>query len=132
MTKPTNQEIFDKALFGIRQQNYAQSSKFSTCVYRGNNGTKCAVGHCIDDETAKKWDTFSDSSIQQVFQIDEEGFMKIFDESQIELLAALQYCHDCFLDVCISGSGEESFENHMKLLAQQFNLVYTPITETNL
>lgn len=40
----TAQELYDRALFGIRRQEY------ESCRYRGDNGLKCTLGHAIDDE----------------------------------------------------------------------------------
>lgn len=132
MTKLSNQEIFDKALFGIRQQNYEQSANGESCAYRGNNGTKCAVGHCIDDATAERWDSFEGgSSIRSVSKRDHEGFRNVFDAEQLELLCLLQACHDNTLDDFSFAPGSARFEQEMKNIARQFNLVYTPVNETN-
>lgn len=131
MTKLTNQEIFNKALFGIREQNYEQSGKDDSCAYRGKNGTKCAVGHCIDDATAERWDGFFDSSIRSIFHHSPEEYSKVFDNEQLPLLAALQAVHDTTLDLLSFAFGQAEFEQEMKNIAQQFNLVYTPVNETN-
>lgn len=54
----TNQQAFDKALFGIRAQGYKASVGVrkdlpklkGPCLYRGLDGLKCGVGHMIPDE----------------------------------------------------------------------------------
>lgn len=130
MAKLSNQEIFNKALFGIREQNYEQSANGESCAYRGKNGTKCAVGHCIDDATAERWDSFGESSIGMVYSFDKEGFSNVFDVKQLLLLERLQYCHDSTLDGAAFSFGPGAFEQGMKNIARQFNLVYTPVNET--
>lgn len=130
MTKLTNQEIFNKALFGIRQQNYEQSDNGDSCAYRGNNGTKCAVGHCIDDTTAERWDSFDGSGISNIQLKHFEDYNQFFDVEQLPLLQNLQACHDNYLGVS-RWNGSLKFEQEMKNIAQQFNLVYTPVNETN-
>lgn len=46
----SKQEIYNNALFGIRGQNYARSATVGgRCVYRGDRGLKCALGHSIPD-----------------------------------------------------------------------------------
>ena len=97
MTQLTNQEIFDKALFGIRAQNYQRSVYDYSCRYRGENGTKCAVGHCIDDETAAVWDKLTDTTISGIavnVKI-RESFEKFFNLEQIKFLMQLQRATRC-------------------------------------
>lgn len=128
----TNQEIFDKALFGIRSQNYQQSlkvfGKFKNyaCAYRGENGTKCAVGHCISDKDANLWDSLyssAGSAIDDIFTLNETkgSYFKYFTEDQLEFLQKLQHIHDTQL----SGSG--NFELGMHELASEYQLNYKEI-----
>ncbi len=128
MTKLTSQEIFDKALFGIRGQDYKQSgSGFGDCKYRhtDENDTKlcCAVGHCIDDDIAETWDSnLSDTSIRKVFRYYPSTFNQFFDESQLPLLSDLQAAHDQALDY-----GSLQWEGEMVNIAKKYNLNYTPV-----
>lgn len=46
----TRQKIFDIAYLGLASQNWELSRTPQMCMYRGPNGTKCAIGHCIPDE----------------------------------------------------------------------------------
>jgi hypothetical protein len=129
----TAQQAYDKALFGIRQQNYEQSAKLNgSCAYRGEAGTKCAVGHCIDDETAIKWDkgvrgsySYVQFGIVSMFEYDKETYLKFFQESDVELLRELQGVHDC-IPITDRGNGRY-FESKMQELAEEYNLVYTPV-----
>ncbi len=126
-TKLTSQEIFDKALFGIRGQDYKQSGSPSECKYRytDENDTKlcCAVGHCIDDETAERWDSgLSDTSIENVFKLWPSTFNQFFDESQLPLLSDLQHAHDGVLAL-----SSMKWEDFMAGIAKVYNLNYTPV-----
>lgn len=121
MTQLTNQEIFDKALSGIRGQNYQVSKKGDVCAYRGHDGLKCAVGHCIDDETAKVWDNLEfDTSIDSILIRDAKTFSDYFTSEQIEFLKALQMAHDTiYTPTCL--------EDEMQEIADKYDLVYTPV-----
>lgn len=122
----TNQEIFDKALFGIRSQNYTLSMKTGgTCAYRGKNGNKCAIGHCITDQHAASWDNLStgdypSSSIRDVFWLKKNEYSLFFEDSQIDFLASLQDIHDLIID-------KDDFEKKMQNLASEYQLNYTEI-----
>lgn len=62
LTPLTRQEMFDKALFGIRKQGYRQSTSadvescgYKSCAYVGKEiGLHCAVGHCLTEEMKRK------------------------------------------------------------------------------
>jgi hypothetical protein len=128
MTQLTNQEIFDKALFGIREQGYEQSSRDYGCAYRGNGGLKCAVGHCIDDETANSWDSIvgHGTSIVSMERYRKAEYEKFFSVHQLNLLTELQRAHDGIWSV----NGAPSFEREMKRIAERWNLTYTETTQT--
>lgn len=55
------QAIFTKAYLGLKAQNFERSmatygnSTDARCAYRGENGMKCALGHCIPDEQYKPY-----------------------------------------------------------------------------
>lgn len=48
----TRQEIFDLAWNGLKAQGFKRSKVVGgpRCLYRSQNGLKCAIGHCIPDE----------------------------------------------------------------------------------
>lgn len=125
----TNQQIFDKALFGIRGQGYKKSAKGDACLYRSvqedGSTLACAVGHCIPDDVAALWDADgSDSSIGSIYRKYGEHFSKFFSEDSLPLLCQLQTAHDTILS-------PESFEIEMMDIAEAFGLVYTPPQEAS-
>ena len=54
----TNQEAFDIMVTHLRKQGCkSEDEQHETCLYRGPNGLKCAVGALIPDEEYKpEWD----------------------------------------------------------------------------
>lgn len=46
----TKQELFDKAVKGLKEQGFIQSMRGKQCAYRGYAGRKCLIGHLITDE----------------------------------------------------------------------------------
>lgn len=89
------QEIFDTVSVHLLTQNKKsqESSFYSSCLYRGPNGTKCAVGCLIKDE-------FYDSSLENYIAdsfcvINSLELSGIVISEEIEcLLVGLQNIHD--------------------------------------
>ena len=122
-----NQEIFDKALFGIRKQGYRKSANGEVCLYRSTqedgSTLACAVGHCIPDDVAHLWDADDHvTSIGSIYHRREKHFSEFFSEESLPLLCELQTMHDTM-------TSPEVFEDGMKMIATQYNLVYTPLEE---
>ena len=123
----TNQEIFDKALQGIRNQDYKASRDGAACMYHGGDGIACVVGHCVSLDTRKAWDQlFNDPScpstlISDVYRHRQAEYLKYFTGNQLEFLVELQQIHDGVL----VNSRRKKFENCMADLANAYNLEYT-------
>ncbi len=51
----TRQELFTLAWNGLKDQGFQPSLMASgdDCAYRGKDGRKCALGHCMTDEAYK-------------------------------------------------------------------------------
>lgn len=127
MAQLSNQEIFDKALFGIRNQGYKKSAKDSACLYRSTqkdgSALACAVGHCIPDDVAHLWDAAShNTSIGAIYHSHGKHFSEFFSEESLPLLKELQSVHDAM-------TFPEVFEDYMKVIAQIYRLVYTEATQ---
>ena len=133
MAKLTQQEIFDKALFGIRKQGYRQStSESGGCNYRttleDGSTRACAVGLCIPDDIAQMWDssgeTTGDTSIRAISDVYTSSFEKYFYNEDLPFLSDLQDAHDCNL-----VTSYLSWEDRMQDIAAEYYLVYTPVGE---
>lgn len=124
----TLQEIYNRALFGIRRQGYQQSliDGAGHCKYRGDDGLKCGVGHCIDDDSlARAMDAHSRTNILYLLKAPEFApfLNNIFGEIDAEkeqFLADVQWVHDTGLK-----QSPENFEYEMKYLAERYSLQYT-------
>lgn len=94
----TPQEIFDKAALGVLKQGRRSTNGNiggnERCMYRGEGGLKCAVGHLIDDDDlAREMDAFgaiavvlSDAELRAKMP---EWFVR-----EQSLLGSLQDVHD--------------------------------------
>lgn len=129
----TQQEIFDKALSGIRRQGVkAESGEF--CVYYDyETGNKCAAGQLLDDKTAEavaetdmgKWFYLDDMHTEDVQAIKEIGIPDyLTTPDNISLIQDIQYCHD-FAPGGYNPNFMDGFEMGMKELAESYGLVYT-------
>ena len=46
----TAQELFNEVVSHLRKQKKQSLSQHGYCMYRGEDGLKCAIGHLIPDE----------------------------------------------------------------------------------
>jgi hypothetical protein len=89
----TLQEIFDTAYLGLAKQGFERSmghtrQNFVTCAYRGDDGRKCAIGHCIpDDKYEPDFEGENPNNLRVKEAIGDVG-------ASISLLCDLQLCHD--------------------------------------
>lgn len=91
----TEQEIFDEVWAFLNLQG--KPSFDGACMYRSPDGSACAAGCLLDDETAKKFDTFVDTSIWSISQHHEEE-MPVHLQSHVDFLDKLQEAHDSSAD----------------------------------
>jgi hypothetical protein len=96
----TMQEVFDKVAThlmtqGCRSvQGTAEVGRRSTCLYRGPNGTKCAVGCLISDEAYSP--TLEEKPVEatNVLEALARSGLDVFDSTLRRLLRELQTVHD--------------------------------------
>lgn len=81
----TDQELFTQIVTGLKAQGYQQSQIFGKCRYRGPDGLKCAVGHCIDDELY--YPAIEGTSVLSLP-------LKVLPERERPILNACQRAHD--------------------------------------
>jgi hypothetical protein len=126
--KLTNQQIFDKALSGIRGQGYKQAvGKHTGCQYLttaiAGEELRCAVGHCLPRDVATRWDyarSGQDTDILTMSEVHPEDFQALFSKDQLDFLSDLQGAHDFYLNYA------EQWESRMQEIAYLYNLIYTP------
>lgn len=79
---------------GCKSGGYDEDSDYQ-CLYRGPNGTKCAVGHLIADEfytpELEQLSVRTDE-LKDVLRASNPNVL--IDHLVIDLLSEVQYCHD--------------------------------------
>ena len=97
MGKEVRQELFNRSVAGLAGQDFIRSFDISKrgfvgngCVYRGPNGTKCAIGHLIPDE---KYNPLVDSGQYDTKEVCEKAGLPVLHYSDT-FYGQLQECHD--------------------------------------
>ena len=85
----TPQEIFDKVSVHLLTQGKRALSPKGRCMYRGEEGTMCAVGCLLDDITYQP--NFEGKGVNELVETFE---MPEFFVEEAPLLQDLQSCHD--------------------------------------
>ena len=120
----TQQELFDRALFGVRKQKYRISARGCCCKYRGLNSDKCNIGHCIDDDALAQ-DMDNTGSIATIMRDSlcpklKARVQEAIGDHPLQFLSDLQRVHDEAQDADI-------YERGMVTFAKTYNLKYTPL-----
>lgn len=114
----TAQEIFDTVAAHLRGMPQ-RSSKGVSCLYRGPNGLKCAVGCLITDEEYKEEMDYGSSSVARLLT---QGLLPERLVPHVNLLSHLQHVHDSGANWNNGFVGEA----HLHQAAVEFALTYTP------
>ena len=120
----TLQEIFDRAVIGVITQGKPSVTKTacgaSRCLYRGEAGTKCAVGHLIDDAVYTPDLEGNECVRTLVMQALEQSLGKLPEDS-FNLIIQLQLTHD------VASTGSDflpAFIARAREIAADFNLTF--------
>lgn len=111
----TNQEAFDTMVRHLRKQGRkSQDDERQTCLYRGPNGLKCAVGALIPDEEYRpEWDEKGMSASKIV------KCCHALQGVDSNLLSIMQTIHDhCSIT---------NWEAHFKSTASNYGLTLPPL-----
>lgn len=99
------QRLFNDAYLGLKNQGFVQSGGQGEygfeCRYRGDNGCKCAIGHCIPDDKYNIAIEGVSADLDPVFAVLEEIYGKSnddYDDNDNIFLLRLQWCHDTISD----------------------------------
>lgn len=117
------QELFNESVKGLFSQGYAQARVLTdagdACEYRGAGGMKCAIGHLIDDETAKQWQRRSWHSITCSFGMPAGlGVLCITTGQGYGTIGShLQSCHD-------AASSPVAMRDNLKTFAEAYGLAF--------
>lgn len=107
----TKQQLFDRVASHLIRQNVRSVTEDGTCMYRGPNGLRCAIGCLIPDE--KYHEDFEESTVSSEDRIRKAAGVRRGDE--LFLAQDLQFIHDS------SISGIE-WPYRLRTVARKFNL----------
>jgi len=111
LKRTSKQNLFNMMWNGLKGQGWIRSLSDYGCLYRGDDGRKCAIGHCISDQVANTWDDARYSSVAKI--LEGEGLTV----SRINFLSRAQLAHD---------KADDDDDGHMELefrkFAKQHNL----------
>lgn len=120
----TDQQLFDRALAGIRQQGgpamLHHSDACHQCVYLADNGRRCAAGHLMNNPSSFITGNADEDGPK------EELFQSGISPEQIPFVKELQQAHDdsAFKNKYFPNDFLKSFETNMKELAERHCLRY--------
>lgn len=118
------QDFFDRSAGGVIAQG-CKSAHSVGCLYRGPNGTKCAIGHLIQDDVYRSG-MDEDSVLPDVI---EAMGLDPDDREILSLFSDMQYAHD--------GAAESygdpfvnDFKHRMAIVADRFDLSTAALATT--
>lgn len=131
------QQVFDAALFGLREQRVASVNPGTgECAYRGLNGHKCGIGQSMpDDVYDPKFDEDGGVSIHALVTLPEYyKVAKAYEGIHPHDILELQSIHDMNLAHPGSDEGEiqgrlELWEFEMSKFARKHGLNYDKAIE---
>lgn len=96
-----NQEAFNKMVQHLRAQKVKSLASDGTCLYRGPNGLKCAVGALIPDtEYSEEFETVPASTVSETLQcLSGIDYWLLDTMQEVHDLAAIQDWEDRFKDI---------------------------------
>lgn len=120
------QALFDRMVNALTLQNavsVSNNGRTSNCMYRGDNGNKCAVGHLIPDHMySRDMDTgMSVSTLLSNFP-ELQDYLLADDlpyEGSVNFLADMQCTHD--------QAPVYMWPQRFQDIADRFGLVYSPV-----
>lgn len=123
------QEIFNQAYVAVMHQGCKSLNYNRGCQYRGPDGLKCAIGHLIDDATAKAWDRRSANDIASIARARNVKY-KVPDWilKNFTLVADIQAAHDR-VEPNFGLAFITAFKGRMERVAQDHNLTVPDLEE---
>ena len=131
------QEIFNIAYLGLAKQNWRRAMSITdggrpACAYRGNDGLKCAIGHCVPDELVTEGTTtktvhrllngYLTGMESEWTEKPNAEWNELFKNVSFSALQELQHCHD---HACAGGDAtvdvtDLNDKGHMKNRLHRF------------
>lgn len=119
------QEIFDTVVAHLRTQKVqALRADGGGCAYRGEGGTKCAIGCLVtDEEYDPTWDKGAGICASKLVELSKSFRERVIVDNEkpkeiLSLLDRLQSIHD--------GGPVEDWERHLAMTAENWGLNLKP------
>lgn len=126
MKKLTLQDVFNLGYIGVIRQGKQSAGADGYCLYRGPDGIKCAIGHCIPDELYTP-------NLENIIPVS-STFWNIcgglFELDSIDFGRALrdfQWCHDGYEERGHTQTFLEYFQEQCKVFAHKHGLTIPEI-----
>lgn len=114
--------IFLKVVRGLIGQRLERSVNKGMCAYRGNNGTKCAAGHLMNDKEYR--DNFENNRVRFVSSNTVSMFFKEkykYNEEIVNLVRECQQKHDLYKPGCL-GNGRKAWASGMLDVYHEYSI----------
>lgn len=122
------QEVFNTVYTKLRAQgkrSIVLEGAHQRCRYRGEGGTRCAIGHLIPDELYSEeleglnvGQTYSNPEIENIDDVLRNIFGEL-TELDIHFLSVLQRAHDNWTDATL-----RTLNTNFRRIAEKFNLKF--------
>lgn len=112
MKPKSQQEVFDLVVNHLREQGCKSIGENGVCLYRGSNGTKCAVGVLIPDNLY-----ILEMEGKSILELKTKYYYLRPRLYHSKLLMELQRVHDDY--------STEEWEKRFEEVAKEFNLEYS-------
>lgn len=119
------QDVFNLCWHNIIQQGKpSYDPKRNLCLYRGPNGTKCAIGFFLTDKEAIQLDSASFGNSAGTTRVQNILAQKGWQFDALKIAAVLQAAHDVAARDCddADSSFVRYFQENMRELASEHNL----------
>jgi NADPH:quinone reductase-like Zn-dependent oxidoreductase len=113
------QVIFNKVVRHLFKQNKKCVSEDGTCVYRGPNNTKCAVGALIPNHLYNE--EMETKGISNLIRKNEK-IADLLDKTNVDLLSSLQEMHDDAVLTVKNTFNKRMLKKKLEYVAKNNNL----------
>lgn len=105
--KLSSQQIFNIFIEEyVTQQNFGWSTERRMCRYRGDNGTKCIIGHLISDAVYAE-NAFEGEALNSGRPLYEHLASLGYTEKELQFIRKLQRFHDRMAEAHTRGHEDE-------------------------
>jgi len=113
----TNQQMFDIAHAGIIEQGKPGTNAAGDCVYKGSDGSMCAVGLIFDNQDIHGLRDLDGDVLEAASALDID-----LTGEQISFMESMQAAHDTAAQTGDNSGFLDRFRENMNLVAKNYSL----------